>query len=118
MNVLTHLQSLLTPRAQAAGFTPTDRASWKDFGWLEYRTTDTTGSVVLSVSHTPLEHTLTVELWRPQRLVEALRAGALEECTDRRRVWCYADRDGPTELSREVTETVSTWLGELCKERL
>jgi len=116
MNMLTPLRSLLTPRAQAAGFTPTDRASWKDLGWLEYRAAAPRGPVVLSVFHTPLERTVTVELWRPEQLVEALRAGVLEECTDRRRVWCYGDAYGPAELGREVVETVVTWLGELREE--
>ncbi len=112
MTVLTPVEVSAATRLEAAGFAPTDRVLDRDLAWLGYRASDGDGPVLLDVFHVPALGTITAELWRPRRLVQALLAAGPERVADRRRAWHYGNQSDLDELGREVAEAVVAWLAD------
>lgn len=101
-NILATIQTSLTPLVTAVGFQPSDRAVWKDLGWLEYRRQDTEGIALLGVVWIPQEGKVTAELWRPQRLAEGADTGAPEQAIEWQHVWQWGPGDDASQRGREV----------------
>ena len=112
MNVLTPVEVSVATRLEAAGFAPMDRVLDRDLAWLGYRASDADGPVLLDVFHLPSLGTITAELWRPRRLVQALLAAGPERVAERRRAWHYANQSDLDDLGREVAEAIVAWLAD------
>jgi hypothetical protein len=103
----------LGPHARAAGYVRTERACWNDLDWLEFRSADGSGSILLSVFHIPSSRTVTVELWRPEQLRSAITAGQPERVLERHEAWRYPAQADLGEVGREVASSIVGWLDQL-----
>ena len=113
MGILPKIGRELVAHIRAAGFEPIDEELSGDRKWLEYRRSDATGVVLLSISDTAADRTIMAELWRPARLAEALRAEGPADVAERRRVWQYRTAAEAREVERQAAATVAGWLAEL-----
>jgi hypothetical protein len=109
LDVPAWLDASLAPHVRAAGLRPTERAAIDGVAWVEYSRSDRAGRLVLSVFHLSRERTITAEVWRPDRLRDAMREGGRREVAEQRRTWRYTATTGPTELGRAVAATIAGW---------
>jgi hypothetical protein len=112
VGILPKIGRELVAHIRAAGFEPIDEELSGDRKWLEYRRSDATGVVLLSISDTAADRTIAAELWRPARMAEALRAEGPADVAERRRVWQYRTAAEAREVE-EAAATVAGWLAEL-----
>lgn len=108
-SLLREFELVVAPRARSAGFEPMEKVQADDLEWVEYRKRDSTGTLLLCISHTASAHTVTAELWRPELLTAAVRSGAAERAIEQRLAWHYAPEDAHAGAGRDVAEVVAAW---------
>jgi hypothetical protein len=101
-NILNSIQTSLTPLASAVGFQRSDRASWKDLAWVEYRRQDADGIILLGIVWIPAEGRIAVEMWRPDRLATGARTGLPEGAIEWQQAWYCNPDDDASVRGREV----------------
>jgi hypothetical protein len=105
-SILDTIRHSLTPLVTAVGFRPSDAASWKDLGWLEYRRQDTSGITLLGVVWIPTEGRVTAELWHPDRLAEGANTGTPEQAIEWQHVWQWSPEEDADQRGREVASAI------------
>jgi hypothetical protein len=111
-NILASIQRSLTAEVTAAGFQPSDRASWRDLAWVEYRRQDADGIVLLGVVWIPAKGKITAEVWRPDRLAEALQPDAPEQAIEWQHDWHCGPGDDARVRAQEVAAGIIARLSE------